>query len=270
MPCVVCQSAESKYRCIDCADELCREHVYQCVGCGKPLCHDHLQRTPGGRTLCNMCMAARNERHRERRLQREAAAPPVAPATSPAPSSGGGFSFQDLMSDLPPAPAAPSGGTGFQDLHDGPPAAAPQAAAGPRDFDDPRDDRYLGADGLDDVPDPDIDRRLAQMLGEDEKAVRVLAGSAPKGKPMWISGAFLGAMTWGVCIFIALNSAFDSFEPLGSYVVMVLALGTLAWSISGLRNENDEPQARKLNLIGLFLALSAALVAFLQRNSGAN
>lgn len=258
MPCTVCKSPEAAFHCVDCADALCRQHAVGCQGCRKALCPDHIQRTPGGRILCNTCMKARNERHRQRRAEEEAARRPAAPA----PSGGGGFSFQDLMSDLPPVPGTPegSGGTSFEDLGGG--MGVPLAA--PRDLDDPRDDRNAGAHGLDEVPDPEVERKLAQLLGEDEQAVRVLAGSAPKPRPMWISGLGLGLLTWGVCYYIALNSAYNSFEPYASYLVAVLGLGGVAWSVSGLRNENEEAQARKLNWLGLVLASTAIGIALLQ------
>ena len=248
MPCSVCSSPEAKYRCIDCAAEVCREHAVGCEGCRKPLCQRHAQKTPGGRTLCKTCMAERTERQRLRREAREGTPKPVAPPQN------AGFSFQDLMSDLPPMPSG--GSTGFADLQADAPPATP---AGLRDFDDPRDERNANALGLDEVPDPDIERKLAQMLGEDNQAVRVLNASAPKSNPMWYGSTFLGLVTWAAFWFI--SPAFD----FSRYVVLILALGASAWAISGLRNENEAPGQRKLNAIGLLLAVLAAIVAFLPR-----
>ncbi len=256
MPCIVCKSPESPYNCTDCADAVCRDHAVACSACRKALCPQHIQQTPGGRILCATCMAARNERHRQRRQEAAAAAPP-APEAPKAES----FSFQDLISDLQPVPSAPGGGTGFQDL------AADMQFAPPRDLHDPRDDRNAGQHGLDDVPDPEVERKLRQMLGEDETAVRVLTGASPKSRPMWISGTFLGVLTWGVCYFIALNSAYNSVEPYISYIVAVLALGTGAWGVSGLRNENDTESERKLSWIPLVLAISAGAIALFQSGS---
>lgn len=164
------------------------------------------------------------------------------------------FSFQDLMKDLEPLPPA-TGGTGFQDL-----GGAEGFPSTPRDLDDPRNDRNMGAHGLDDIPDPDIEKKLAQMLGEDKTNVRVLTGSAAKGTPMWISGGFLGALSWGMCYTLALNPA---YQPLGTYVALVIAAGGVAWGVSGLRSEGD-----KLCLIGLGLSATAALVAALNHFDG--
>ena len=252
MSCSVCKSPESPYHCIDCADPLCKAHAVGCVGCRKPLCPEHIQQTPGGRILCATCMAARNERHRQRREER-----PVAAAAPPAPKAES-FSFQDLISDLPPVPDAPQGGTGFQDL------AGDMEFAAPRAADDPRDDRNAGQHGLDDVPDPEVERKLAQMLGEDDTAVRVLTGGSPKGRPVWISGMFLGLLSWGMCYFLSLNSGYNSVEPYVSYMVGLIGLGALAWSISGLRNEDDSETERKLNWIPLILGVSAAAIALFQ------
>lgn len=243
MPCSVCSSPEAKYRCIDCATEICREHAVGCDGCRKPLCQRHAQKTPGGRTLCKTCMTERAERQRLRREAQENT-----------PAQNAGFSFQDLMSDLPPMPA--NGGTGFAELKaDTSPISPPVL----RDFDDPRDERSANALGLEEVPDPEIDRKLAQLLGEDNQSVRVLSAGAPKANPMWYGSTFLGLLTWAAFWFI--SPAFD----FSRYIVLVLALGASAWAISGLRNENDTPGERKLNAIGLVLAILAGVVAFLPR-----
>ena len=45
--------------------------------------------------------------------------------------------------------------------------------------------------------------------------------------------------------------------------VIILAAGAALWSISGLRNENEAPPQRRLNPIGLLLALTAGLIAAL-------
>ena len=177
--------------------------------------------------------------------------PGPGPAPKPAAPQAESFSFQDLMKDLEPMP--PAGGTSFQDL--GGPAAAPAA---PRDLDDPRNDRNRGAHGLDDIPDPDIEKKLQQMLGEDKTNARMLTGSATKGNPMWISGAFLGTLSWGMCYFLALGPA---FQPIGTYASLVISAGGIVWGISALRNESDTPTERKLGLIGLALSASAGAVA---------
>lgn len=253
MPCIVCKSPDAPFHCIDCADPICREHAVACQGCGKAICPQHIQQTPGGRILCATCMAGRNERHRQRRLEREAAGSAAAEKPTEA-----GFSFQDLMSDLPPATTIPVGGIPFQDIAEESPFGAP------RELDDPRDDRFAGADGLDDAPDPEVERKLAQMLGEDETAVRVLTGASPRSRPMWISGMLLGAITWGILYFIALNSSYNSIEPYISYVVVVLGIGTAAWGISGIRNENDTETERKICWVPLLLGVSAIIVALVQ------
>lgn len=270
MPCAICQAADARFRCVDCADELCLQHATQCQGCGKAICPEHIQQTPGGRVLCASCMRARNDRHRARREER--AQQQAAPQQPPAPQRGGeapspnpaGFSFQDLIADLPPVAAPPSA----EAHHDGPVEGGmgldlTHGQRPPRDLDAPRDDRNANALGLDDVPDPDIDRKLAQMLGEETQAVRILNASSPKGNPMWISGTVLGVITWGLCYYFVLNHAMASFQPLGNYIVIILATGAALWSISGLRNENEAPPQRRLNTIGLVLALTAGLIAAL-------
>jgi len=167
------------------------------------------------------------------------------------------------MKDLDPMPPA-TGGTSFQDL--GGPAAPPGGMPMvPRDLDDPRDARNMGAHGLDDVPDPEIEKKLRQMLGEDQGTTRMLTGSAAKGTPMWISGAFLGALSWGMCYFLALNTA---FQPLGTYASLVISAGGIAWGISALRNESDTAGERKLGLIGLGLSATAFAVAALSHFGG--
>lgn len=181
------------------------------------------------------------------------------PAPAPPPAAKAeSFSFQDLVKDLEPLP--PAGGTGFQDL-----GGADELLTSPREFDDPRNDRAMGAHGLDEIPDPEIDKKLAQMLGEGREPTRMLTGSAAKGTPMWISGGFLGALSWGMCYTLALN---PTYQPLGTYVSLVISAGGIAWGISGLRNEADSAGERKLCLVGLGLAASAAAVAALNHFAG--
>jgi len=180
----------------------------------------------------------------------------------------GGHSFQALQGELgPPPSAAGAGGFDFQSLRE-------ELGSLPREatpaMEDPRDSRYAGADGLDEVPDPEIERKLAAMLGEDEHAARVLTGGAPKSRPMWVGGTILSVFALFLCWFFLSTGGYRSSQPFVSYTIMVVALGAMVWSYSGMRNEKESEQQRKLNWIGMILGLIAAIVAFLQRSPHAN
>jgi hypothetical protein len=124
------------------------------------------------------------------------------------------------------------------------------------------------AEGLvpEDVPmaedfDPEVDKKLAQLLGEDEGGIRTqaLTGSGSRGTPVWLSGLFAG----GVGILMALPLARGSFGPIlfYPYIIAFLGAGAALWSLSGMVLGEAPRRDRVLCVIGLVLGVITTAIA---------
>lgn len=111
--------------------------------------------------------------------------------------------------------------------------------------------------------------RLQEKAEMDDKLnARVLAGGAVERRPMHVSSIMLGVLSLGMLWFLVLNPSLRSMQPIPSYAVMVMGLGTAAWGGSGAMRGEDSGLQRALCGIGAALGVLALVVAFVQRNPG--
>jgi len=109
-----------------------------------------------------------------------------------------------------------------------------------------------------------VDENAPSQTPEIPSELRVLTGSSPKARPMWLEGLFSSGLGALVLVPIVLNIGLRGYQPWISLVVMVLALGAAAWSLFGLQAEKEDA-GRRLCWIGAAVGLLVAVVAFLVR-----
>lgn len=256
MECSVCGSAEPVARCTTCKQLICKQHGVRCQGCGKALCPHHRLKAGDGRTLCAGCMAKMET-----------------PATE-------SFSFESLTADAPPLPAAPiekpPAHAPRGDV--APPPAAPESSGGGFSFEDlARDGGQLPGSqpndpdapalvnpitGFEEVPDPEVDKKLAMMLGENEGGIRMEAlGGSNRGTPIWLSGMYAGGIAILLTMPLIFSSGFDMFQPIYSYSILLVAGGAVFYAIYGFIQKDDTPRERYLCTIALVLGFLAAFIA---------
>lgn len=95
---------------------------------------------------------------------------------------------------------------------------------------------------------------------------RVLGASAAVVPPMWIKGLVLSGIAFGLLLLLVFNSGFQSFQPMGSYVTMLVGGGAVLWNVNGIMKD-DEPRDRALAAVGAVVGLAVVALAFV--NSGA-
>lgn len=110
----------------------------------------------------------------------------------------------------------------------------------------------------------------SRMAGQrrDASESRVLTASARGATPVWVSSIFTGGLGWVLLIpllpVLSKGNIFYEAQPLMSYCIMFLGLGTMVWAGTGMFNHAPKPE-RLLCLVGLSLGLTAAIAAFLVR-----
>lgn len=248
MECAVCQTRSAVGYCAQCKTMLCEVCGVACAACGSITCKRHSAKDAAGRSLCSQCQTHQNS----------PAQPPPQPAvpakqTAPKPEV---LTFDALAEEL--------GRTEWQG-GGGPESDASQEARSSAPDDTqrkPAQDKPARSAAQQTAPQR---KKLVMDMDEDAINARVLTGSAPKGTPVWLSGAFLGVVacvtTWLLRGFIA----DPRFQRIGSGLVIVIALGAILWSGSGLFNQNASSRDRKLCIIGIVLGLAAALAGTLLR-----
>ncbi|MBI2426195.1 MAG: hypothetical protein HYV27_25450 [Candidatus Hydrogenedentes bacterium] len=108
-------------------------------------------------------------------------------------------------------------------------------------------------------------QRSAPPIGADELSKRVLRGSAPRSKPMWVKGLWPGAVSLALCIFVYVNDDVKTIQPYFSYGVMVIGGFTMIWGADGLRRSDWEPKERYLCGVPFAMGLVALILAFFLR-----
>ena len=109
-----------------------------------------------------------------------------------------------------------------------------------------------------------VDENAPVPTPEIPSELRVLTGSSPKARPMWLEGLFCNGLAALVLVPIILNIGLRGYQPWISLVVMVLALGAAVWSLFGLQVEKEDT-GRRLCWISAAVGLLVAVVAFLVR-----
>lgn len=109
-----------------------------------------------------------------------------------------------------------------------------------------------------------VDANAPATTPETPSELRVLTGSSPTARPMWLEGLFSSGLGALVLVPIILNIGLRGYQPWISLMVMVLALGAGVWSLFGLQVEKEET-GRRLCWIGAAVGLLVAVVAFLVR-----
>jgi len=234
MECSVCHVRSMVNYCKECERMLCEVCGVPCSRCKKFLCRAHRSTTPGGRNLCPECMADR-EAKRARQAKENAEA-----------KAGGGSSFQDLMEEFD------------DELIPG------QKAPVAEDEEPPADYRPDWAGEAPPEPAPKDDR---PKTIEDQLNARVLTGSTPPPRPMWIGAIIAAGMAWLLIFLVAQTSAFRAIlQPWMSYTAMLVALGAIVWAIAGYRDRETLLFRRRLCGIGFLLGVGALGVAWWMRH----
>lgn len=94
---------------------------------------------------------------------------------------------------------------------------------------------------------------LEKSMEEERHNARVLTGSASRGTPMWLSGAFLGGLG---CVLLLLQKDGTAIWDAVRYVVLLVGLGAVVWNGYGFYNREQPPKSRNLCLIGLALGIA--------------
>lgn len=92
---------------------------------------------------------------------------------------------------------------------------------------------------------------------------KVLGASAAVSPPMWIRGFVLAGVSIAVLFFLVLNTGFQSFQPMGSYITMVIGAGATLWNVNGILKD-EEPRDRGLATVGAVLSAAVVGLAFLR------
>ncbi len=247
MQCAVCQTRSPVGYCAKCHMMLCEVCGVPCEGCGGIACRRHSARDTAGRALCPLCQA----REGVTKSSLEEKARPRGSESSKREV----LTFEALSREL-----------GDSEYKTGEDEAAGETreASLPSDRDKP-ERRHKPSHHKREKRTLRYSEKLGAEIDEDAINARVLTGSAPKGTPVWLSGAFIGVLacvtTWLLRGFLA----DPRFQRIGFGFVIVIALGAVIWSGSGLLNRELPPRERKLSLIGVVLGLAAAVAATLMR-----
>lgn len=109
-----------------------------------------------------------------------------------------------------------------------------------------------------------VDETISRPLPEETISTRVLTGSSPKPRPMWLDGLVSGGLGLLFLMPILLNTGWRRYQPWISFMIMLLAIGGAVWSLFGLQVEK-EPTGRKWCLIAASFGIMVAFIAFLMR-----
>lgn len=109
-----------------------------------------------------------------------------------------------------------------------------------------------------------VNEKVSLPTFEETLSTRVLTGSSPKPRPMWLDGVVSVGLGFLFLIPIVLNMGLRRYQPWISFMIMLLALGGGAWSLFGLQVEK-EPVGRKWCLGVAVAGLVVAFIAFLMR-----
>ncbi len=92
---------------------------------------------------------------------------------------------------------------------------------------------------------------------------KVLGASAAALPPMWIRGFVLAGVAFGLLVLLVFNSGFQSFQPIGSYVTMLVGAGAVLWNVNGIMKD-DEPRDRALAAVGAVISGAVVALAFVR------
>lgn len=102
--------------------------------------------------------------------------------------------------------------------------------------------------------------QLKMGMTEDQKEAlnrKVLTASAPQGTPIWISSLVGGIAAWVVFWPAARSTLFTDIRDILLMIVMVVALGTVLWSVSGMVQRGASKKEKGLCALGFILGVSA-------------
>ena len=99
---------------------------------------------------------------------------------------------------------------------------------------------------------------------EEPSHTRVLTGSSPTPRPMWLEGLLSSVLGALFIIPIALKIALVDYQPWISYMVILLTVGASIWSLFGLQVETSDV-GKKMCFISAALGVFVALIAFIVR-----
>ena len=93
---------------------------------------------------------------------------------------------------------------------------------------------------------------------------RLLTGSAAQKTPLWLTSLFIGGASCLLLLPIIFRSSLMVWQPVYSYVVMLLGGGAVFWAVYGMLRD-EAPEERWRCLFGIGLGLISLIVAFLMR-----
>lgn len=108
------------------------------------------------------------------------------------------------------------------------------------------------------------DSETPAAVPEEDLNMRVLTGSSPKPRPMWVDGLFSAVLAGLFITPVMLRIGLAQYQPWISYMAMLLALGAGLWSLLGLRQE-DTSVGKRMCYVGALLSLIVLVAAFLVR-----
>ena len=109
-----------------------------------------------------------------------------------------------------------------------------------------------------------VDEVVVGSLPEEPPEMRVLTGSSPVPRPMWLEGLASTALAAAFIAPIILRIGLRGFQPWISFTAMFLALGSALWSLLGLKAEKTE-SGKKMCYVSAGIGLLVAIIAFLVR-----
>ena len=111
-----------------------------------------------------------------------------------------------------------------------------------------------------------VDENPSWANPEETISTRILTGCSPQPRPMWVDGLGSSALGLFFLIPILMRSGLRSYQPWISYMIMLLALGGMAWSLLGLQVETSRKGKKWCWSVAL-MGMVVALVAFFTRGA---
>jgi len=100
-------------------------------------------------------------------------------------------------------------------------------------------------------------KHLKRKPSDDPNEFRILTASSPKPTPMWISGLISSLLAFVLSIPLVKNSQLPFFPSFFSYVVILLAGGSIFWNGYGLFQSEESSFNRFMCIPGILFSLIA-------------
>ncbi len=254
MNCSVCNKNQAVAKCSICGNVVCKTCGVLCPSCQKPICRSHLVRLPDGKIACRSCVVSKPN----------IAVPPSPEKTKPfVPNipekreEKVSLSFEDLTSEL---------GDVRIKVSDEPEAEVKRGEKkGSFDIEINAEEKNIianpfaisaEAQAKEEPPETGY-KHLKRKPSDDPNEFRILTASSPKPTPMWISGLIGSLLAFILSIPLVKNSQSPFFPSFFSYVVILLAGGSIFWNGYGLFQREESTFNRFMCIPGILFSLIA-------------